>query len=422
VRQPELRHIFSLAGETLDGPAQATQGRAMAFDPAAATAAYIDSLGAEALSKSAAYTAGNHWLMLWGLVVAAVATGLVVRSRILDRIAARLARRGPNLRAFAVALAGFLLLSLLTFPWEVYQNWWRELGYGRTSQPLGDFLGQSLIATLIFAPLVAAFFVGVYALIRRSGTRWWIWSGGLTAVALAALLLVAPVLIEPVFNKYEPVPTGEVRDALVVMAQQAGVPTERIFVYDGSRQSNNFTANVSGVAGSARIAISDVAFKGASLDEVKAVTGHEIGHYVLGHVWRSVAVLSALAVLLFFLADRLYPRFARAFGSRAALADPVGLPVLLIVVSVFGLLAQPVTNTLSRLDETEADRYSLETVNLPDALATALVKTAEYRNPRPHPVQELIFYTHPSVERRVRVAMEWKAAHGPTGEPLAAPH
>jgi STE24 endopeptidase len=175
------------------------------------------------------------------------------------------------------------------------------------------------------------------------------------------------------------------------------------------------------VAGSARIAISDVAFKGASLDEVKAVTGHEIGHYVLGHVWRSVAALSALAILLFFLADRLYPRFARAFGSRAALADPVGLPVVLFVVSVFGLLAQPVTNTLSRLDEVEADRYSLETVNLPDALATALVKTAEYRNPRPHPVQEWLFYTHPSVERRVRAAMEWKAAHGPVGEPLAAP-
>jgi len=201
-----------------------------------------------------------------------------------------------------------------------------------------------------------------------------------------------------------------------VMAEQAGVPADRIFVYDGSRQSNNFTANVSGLGGSARIAISDVAFKGASLDEVRAVTGHEIGHYVLGHVWRSVAVLSVLAMLLFFLADRLYPRFARAFGSSAALADPVGLPVVLFVVSVFGLLAQPMVNTLSRLHETAADRYSLETVDLPDALASALVKTAEYRDPRPHPVQEAFFYKHPSVERRVRAAMEWKAAHGTTDE------
>jgi STE24 endopeptidase len=195
------------------------------------------------------------------------------------------------------------------------------------------------------------------------------------------------------------------------MARRAGVPADRIFVYDGSRQSNNFTANVAGLAGSARIAISDVAFKGASLDEVKAVTGHEIGHYVLGHVWRAVGVTAGLAILFFFLVDRLFPLMARAFGSSAALSDPVGLPVLLFMVSLFGLLAQPALNALSRIDEIEADRYSLETVNLPDALASALVKTAEYRYPRPTPLEEALFYDHPSVERRVHTAMEWKAAH-----------
>jgi STE24 endopeptidase len=382
----------------------------MPFDPQAATAAYIDSLGADALAKAAAYTAGNHWLLLWGLVVSGVFTWVIVRWGILDRLATRLARRGVNLRTFVVAATFFALSSLLTLPWELYADWWRESRYGRTSQPLADYLGQQAIGIVIFALLVALFFVGVYALIRRAGRRWWIWSGGLTAAALAAFLLAAPVFIEPIFNEFEPVPESEVRDALVEMAQRAGVPADRIFVYDGSRQSNNFTANVSGVGGSARIAISDVAFKGASLDEVKAVTGHEIGHYVLHHVWRTVAVFSALAILFFFLADRLFPRFARAFGSTATLADPAGLPVLLFMLSVLAVLAEPVVNTLSRIDETESDRYSLETVELPDALASALVKTAEYRNPRPHPLQEMLFYTHPSVERRVRMAMEWKAA------------
>jgi STE24 endopeptidase len=168
-----------------------------------------------------------------------------------------------------------------------------------------DWLAQQAIALAVFSLVVGLFFVGVYALIRKAGPRWWAWSGGLTAVALAFFLLAAPAVIEPLFNDYRPVPAGEVRDALVVMAQESGVPTGRIFVYDGSRQSNNFTANVSGVAGSARIAISDVAFKGASLDEVRAVTGHEIGHYVLHHVWRSVLVLSLLAVVFFLLAGRL---------------------------------------------------------------------------------------------------------------------
>jgi STE24 endopeptidase len=384
----------------------------MNFDPEAATRAYIDSLGAETLAKAAAYTAGNHWLLLWGLAISGIAAWLVVRWGILDRLATKPAKRGPNLHAFLVAAAFFVISALITLPWSLYEEWWRERGYGRTSQPLADFLKQDAIGIALAALIGALFMMGVYALIRRTGQRWWLWSGGLTAIATSALLLLSPILIEPLFNDYQPVPAGEVRDALVVMAEEAGVPTERIFVYDGSRQSNNFTANVSGLGGSARIAISDVAFKGASLDEVRAVTGHEIGHYVLGHVWRIVIIASILSVLFFFLADRLYPRFARAFGSRAALSDPTGLPVLLFIVTFFGLLAQPVFNTLSRIDETESDQYSLESVNLPDALASALVKTAEYRNPRPNRVQELVFYTHPSVERRVRRAMEWKAAHG----------
>jgi STE24 endopeptidase len=326
-----------------------------------------------------------------------------------------LAGRGPNLRAFLVSAVFLLVSTLITLPWSLYEGWWRERGYGRTSQPLGDYLGQDAIGTALTVLIGALFLTGVYALIRRTGKRWWLWSGALTAAAASFLLLLAPILIEPLFNDYKPVPPGEVRDALVVMAEEAGVPPDRIFVYDGSRQSNNFTANVAGLGGSARIAISDVAFKGASLDEVKAVTGHEIGHYVLGHVWRGVIVISVLAVVFFFLADRLYPRFARAFGSRAALADPVGLPILLFIVGVLGLFAQPVMNTLSRMDETESDMYSLKTVGLPDALASALVKTAEYRDPRPGALQEILFYTHPSVERRVRRAMEWKAAQGGGG-------
>jgi len=383
----------------------------MTFDPQAATAAYIDSLGPEALAKAAEYTVGNHWLLLWNLLVSALIAWLIVRSGVLDRVDARLGKRGPNLKAFVIAAVYFVVANLLSLPWSIYEEWWREIGYGRTSQPIGDFLGQAALGLAIFAIIVGLFAVGMYALMRRAGRFWWLWSGGFTAFALSAFLLAGPVFIEPLFNDFKPVPAGEVRDALVVMAEEAGVPADRIFVYDGSRQSNNFTANVSGIGGSARIAISDVAFKGASLDEVKAVTGHEIGHYVLGHVWRTVFVLSLLAVLFFFIADRTFPGFARAFGSRSSVDDPRGLPVLAFMASLLLLIAQPVMNGMIRLGENEADQYSLETVNLPDGLASALVKTAEYRDPRPGKVQEVLFYTHPSVERRVRRAMEWKAKH-----------
>lgn len=383
----------------------------MAIDPAAATAAYIDSLGPETLAKAAAYTSGSHWLLLWGLVVSGLTSWIIIRLGILDSLSARLAGRGFVLRTWLVCAAFMLLSSLISLPWAIYESWWRETSYGRTSQPLADYLGQGAISIVIGAVLGGLFFLGVYALIRRAGRTWWIWSGGLSAFAISATLLLSPILIEPLFNQYKPVPQGQVREALLKMADEAKIPHDRIFIYDGSRQSNNFTANVSGVMGSARIAISDVALGKASLDEVKAVTGHEIGHYVLLHIWRSVIILSLLSILFFFLADRLFPRIARLFGSNATIGDPVGFPVMIFLISLLSVLASPVMNSLSRIGESEADAYSLRTVNLPDALAGALVKTAEYRNPRPSALTEILFYTHPSVERRIRAAMEWKAAN-----------
>ena len=320
----------------------------MAFDPQAATAAYIDSLGADALARprrTRSATTGCCCGTCWS---PPIITWLLVRTGLLERVNAKLARRGVNLRAWVVAAAYFLASGLLSLPWSIYADWARERSYGRSSQPLADFLGQGLLSLVIAAVFVGLFFVGVYALMRRAGRFWWLWSGALTAGALSFFLLVGPVAIEPLFNEYRPVPAGQVRDALVEMARRAGVPEDRIFVYDGSRQSNNFTANVSGMGGSARIAISDIAFKGASLDEVKAVTGHEIGHFVLGHVWRTVILMSALAIVFFYLADRLFPRFARAFGSSANIRDPTGLPVLVFMVSLFLLLAQPVLNATIR--------------------------------------------------------------------------
>ncbi len=383
----------------------------MTFDPRLATAQYIDSLGAANLQKAHDYTVGGHWILLWGLVVSALVTWLIVRSHVLDRVERGLPEKRKSLRVFAVSAVYFLVASLLTLPWTLYAEYWREKGYGRTSQPLGDFLGQQALALAITTVLLSLFMIGLYWLIRRTGRRWWLWSGALTAVVLAFVMLLSPILIEPLFNKYQPIPAGPVHDAVAEMAGRAGIPESKIFLFDGSRQSNNFTANAGGVGSTARVAISDVALKSASLDEVRAVTGHEIGHYVLKHTWWGVLIFSLLAMVLFWIADRLYPKFARAFGSDAPIADPRSVPVLLFMVTLFGLAATPLTNTFSRTIETQADAYSLRTENRPDALSTALVKTAEYRYPRPSAIEEVIFYDHPSVERRVMTAMEWKAAH-----------
>lgn len=379
--------------------------------PAQEAARLVDSLGPEALAKAQAYTTGNHWVLLAGVGVSILVALIMVRLRLLDRIAARLEGRRTFVATFTVSAAFLAISSVIALPWTIYTDWHRERAYDLSSQPLGDFLGQYAMGEAIGMVLGGLFLTGVYVLIRKTGKRWWLWSSGLAGVATMLMLLAGPSLIEPLFNEYKPVPPGEVRTALEAIADDVDIPHDRIFMYDGSRQSDRFTANVSGLGPTARIAISDVALEEASIDEVRAVTGHEAGHYKLRHILRYLIILPALAVLFFFLLDRLFAPTARLLGSDARLDEPRGLPVFAVVGSVLGLLATPVTNTLTRVGETEADQYSLETVNEPDALATALVKTAEYRYPRPSAFEEALFYTHPSVEKRVLRAMEWKATH-----------
>lgn len=381
----------------------------MAFDAVSATNAYIDSLGTEALAQAAAYTAGNHWLILWSLLVTVVSTSLIVRSGILVALSNKLSQRGAFNRAFRVSAAFIVLSAIIELPWTIYTSWYRQTQYDMTTQPLGDFLGQSGLGLALSAVLMGLLLATFYVLIKKAGQLWWAWFGGITASLVATMMLLGPSLIQPLFNEYTPVPEGEVKQAIEALALEANIPTNRIFMYDGSRQSNNFTANVSGIGSSARIAISDIALKQANLDEVKAVTGHEIGHYVSGHIWWVVFLLSAQVVIAFLLADRLFKPVARAFGADEDIQNPASVPVLILLVGVLMMLFQPFNNTLSRMNEADADRYSLATVGLPDGLASALVKTAEYRDPRPAALQELLFYTHPSVESRVRMAMEWKA-------------
>ena len=383
----------------------------MSFDVEAATAAYIDGLGEEALAQAAAYTTGNQWLMLWGLLISAMVTLIIIRTGWLTKTDDKLSKRGFIIRVFSISAVYLVVSKVLEMPWSVFSGWWRETEYGRTSQPLMDFLSQGLLALAISALLFSFFMVAIYAFIQKAKRLWWLWGGTFSGVCVAVLMMVGPTYIAPLFNDYQPVPPGEVRDAVEAMAINAGIPTDRIFMYDGSRQSNNFTANVAGIGGAARIAISDVALDEATLDEVKAVTGHEIGHYKLGHVWDGVFLTIVIVMASFFIADKAFNAVARLFGAQEDIGDPTTVPVLLFLVGVIGIFTQPMSNTLSRMNETEADHYSYEMVDLPDGMASALVKTAEYRNPRPGKLEEWLFYTHPSVEQRVRAAMEWKASH-----------
>lgn len=386
------------------------------FDPQAATAAWLATLSPEETARAVSYTQGSHWLILWGFAVSALVAWVIVRTDLLGRVRTRIERRKaqPVTASFIVALVYLLASWVLTLPWAIYTGWYREGRYGLTQQPLAGWLGEALIQGVISSLVFAILLVGIYALIRRARRLWWAWAAGLTTVFLIIGLVLAPIVIEPLFNTYTPAPDGEMRDAVVALAEKTGTPSDKIYIYNGSKQSDRYTANVSGLFGSARVAMSDVMFaKGADLAEVRGVVGHEMGHYVRGHILWQVGILILLAALGFWLTDRLYPVARRLLGAGKVgdIRDPAGLPILMLVLSFLGVLATPVFATITRTMEADADRFSLTHANEPDGLAKALIKTAEYRAPSPGKLEEFLFYDHPSVEARIRAAMEWKAEH-----------
>jgi len=392
------------------------------FDPGAATEAYLSILTPAQHAKAVAYTQGGHWLLLWGAVVSILVAVIVLRSGILVRVRNWLEASGPKpIRAVvAIVIVDSLLEFVIALPWSGYADWWREKSYGLTSQDLGGWLGEWALLNVLSLLVIPVLVLGLYVLIRRTQKTWWLWGALLTAGFLIFIMIVSPIIVEPLFNKYTPAPPGPVRDAVVEMAKANGVPSDKIFIYDGSKQSNRYTANVSGLFGSARVAMSDVMFKkDADLAEVKGVVGHEMGHYAHHHVLWFVAVYALLALVGFFAVDRMFPLVVKWTGAKgiSGIADPAGFPVFGIILTCLALLSTPVRVSMIRIAETDADRFSLQKVNEPDGLARALAKTIEYRAASPSALEEILFYDHPAVSRRIRMAMDWKAAHPPSTLP-----
>lgn len=389
---------------------------AQTFDPVAATSAYLAQVPPALHEKARAYTAGGHWLILWGALVSVAIAWLVLRSGVLVRVRQRVERTKPrpSLAVAAVVIVFGVIAYVLGLPWDAYADWARETSYGLTSQPFAGWFSEHLLSTVISLPVTALLACGLYFLIRRAPKTWWLWGGGLVGLAFVLLVVLQPILIEPLFNRYTPAPAGPVRDEVVAMARQVGVPYDKIYVYNGSKQSNRYTANVAGLFGSARIAMSDMMFKkDADLAEIRAVVGHEMGHYKHGHVLWFALFYTAMAVAALFLVDRFYPPVVRWMGAKGvgSLADPAGYPAIGVILTVLALLATPLTKSIVRLAEADADRFSLAHFNEPDGMARALLKTIEYRYDSPSKLEEVIFYDHPSVRERIRRAMEWKAGH-----------
>ncbi|WP_426166303.1 M48 family metallopeptidase [Sandarakinorhabdus sp. DWP1-3-1] len=387
----------------------------MIFDPELATQAYMATLSGAARARSDAYFEGGYWLILWSALAAIVANLIILRTGMAAAIS-RWARRTSRLRwlrSFLFAVPYLMLATLITLPLDIWSRFVREHDYGLSNQDFGAWASEAALDIVISTILLSLLFIGIHAAIRRAPRSWWAIGTGLTAAGLTVMIMLAPLFIEPLFNKYTPLPASPVRDAVLAMARANGVPATNVYLVDASRQSKRISANVAGLGGTTRIALNDNLMRQPA-DEVRAVLGHEIGHYVLNHVVKLIVTLTVILAIGFFIASRVLPALLARFGARwgvTEVADPAILPVLLLVATVLGLLLTPLMNTLVRTNEIEADLYGLNAARAPDAFARTAIKLSQYRKIEPSPLEEAIFFDHPSGHTRVLTAMRWKAEH-----------
>ncbi|MGH8265676.1 MAG: M48 family metalloprotease, partial [Steroidobacteraceae bacterium] len=303
-----------------------------------------------------------------------------------------------------------VVLWLLTLPWSVYADYIREHQYGLSNLSFGGWLLEELKNLFFDALFIAVVLMAIYSFLRRAQGAWVAWATGFVFVFDLFISSIYPVFVAPAFNDFKPLPQGEVREAVLSLARANQIPTDNLAWFDASKQTTRISANVSGMFGTTRVSLNDNLLKKTSLPEIKAVMGHEMGHYVLHHGLR-ISLYRALVLGFGFLVlDWLFNRRLAGFRQRHGVldrADPAGVPLALAILIGYFYLAQPVNNHIVWVAEAEADMFGINAAREPYGWATSAMRLSSYRKLDPGPLEEYVFYDHPSGRNRVRRAMLW---------------
>jgi len=396
------------------------------FSAEAATNAYLAQIPAAARARSDAYFEGGYWLILCDFLLAVIVYWALLRLGWSARMR-RFAEHPTRVRVlqnFFYWIQFMLITFVLTFPLTVYEGFFREWKYGLATQTFGPWMGDQIKGLLIAIILGGIVAVVLLQIVRWLPNTWHIWGAIVTTLFMIAAIMIAPVYLLPLFNKVTKLDDPKVTQPILSMARANGIPAHDVFEVDASRQTTRMSANVSGFGKTMRITLNDNLLRRGSPEEIQSVMGHEMGHYVLHHIYKDVLFLFVETVAFFALL-RWGLRYSLArWGTKwgvQGITDPAVIPLVFLIATIFFFVLTPVSNTQTRTEEAEADMFGLNASRQPDGFAQAAIHLGEYRKMSPGSVEEWIFFDHPSGRNRIYRAMRWKAENLQLFQPSQKP-
>ncbi len=378
---------------------------------------YVAQVRANFTTENRAYSRIRTVLRLvspfYGILTALLLLVTGVSARLRDFAYARSSRRYLRVLAYLVP---FLIIGFaLDFPLSYYSGFVLEHRFGLSNQNFGEWFGDEAKGLLVGLVMLGAtgLLALVFRVIEKHPRRWWLLLSLGTLPLILLQVLIEPVIIDPLFNKFVPLQNERLRGEILSLAAKAEIPSRRVYQVDKSRQTKKLNAYVSGFGASQRIVLWDTTLERMKEDEILFVMGHEMGHYKLAHIWKGIAFFVVLSFGVFWVAWALAGGLTRIFGPRwgfTQVHDLASLPMLFAILGLMMFLLTPMINAFTRTIEHEADVFALEVTHSNDAGARAFIQlgAANKSDPEPSAVMKSLLYSHPPLIERIRFALEYR--------------
>jgi STE24 endopeptidase len=389
---------------------------ALPRDASMATTAYLERVPKPMLMRGSQMDRTRYWVLAARIIGTMTAGALALFSGAAAQLASALSAKSRHrwLTDLLFASCLFVFFFAILLPIDVYAGYVRPRQFGFADQAFLSWLQDYAVETAIMALFEAIGLTVIMALMRHRPRSWIALATAVYFALSGAYVLLTPLVIEPLSNSYSPVPDSAIKRQILTMAHANGVPAQNVYVDDASRQTRLLNAHVSGVGGTARIALDDNLLNDPHAPSILWVVAHEMGHYVHRDLFGGI-LFSTLVAGAGFVFIALAGTMAIRVGGRrwriGTLSETAAIPVFWTAFLIFGFLSLPVENAFNLWQEARADRFGLDVSREPDGMAEFMIHDPDNTSVDPATPALVLFYDHPSTRSRVEAAMMWREAH-----------